>query len=94
MFLQIPQRLHQEVRRIQSYLHSSTLPTLIKKVEELVGQLCAADDCEESMIAYTSNFQQILPDIVVKPYHRYGQVVKLNNTSSPSFFVPPEVKFS
>jgi hypothetical protein len=34
--LQVAQRLDEEVHRIQSYLHSSTLAALIKKVEEVL----------------------------------------------------------
>lgn len=32
----VAQRLDEEVHRVQSYLHSSTLPALIKKVEEVL----------------------------------------------------------
>ncbi len=32
----VAQRLDEEMHRVQSYLHSSTLPTLIKKMEEVL----------------------------------------------------------
>lgn len=36
IFQQVSQRLDEEVHRVQSYLHPSTLAALIKKVEEVL----------------------------------------------------------